>query len=301
MKLTSAHVAAIVAFSFWGLFPIYWKLFQTVSAWDLFGHRIIWSFLTLFGIMLFRKKLHLLKEIWASPRKRLFLTLSALLISSNWLLYIYAVNIGRVLEASLGYFLNPILNVFMGWLILKEKLRPTQWPSVILALIAIALLAFTTDLNHFPWIALILSLTFALYGLIRKLVHVGSLEGLMFETSVVIVPVLLYWHFIQPTNPATVLDLLPLGKNLLLTLAGVVTSLPLILFAFSAKRLPLQTLGMIQYLSPTLKFLCGLLVFKEALDLGKLQAFVIIWIALAWYTIESYYFRSRASRKIPSE
>lgn len=300
MKITRAHLAAMLAFSMWGLFPIYWKYFSEVSAWDLFGHRLLWSFITLFLIMFFRKKFYLLKEIWADPKKRLLLTMSSLLISSNWLLYIYAVNSGKILEASMGYFLNPLINVFMGWLIMKEKIRPTQWPAIILAMLAIVVLAITTDLNHFPWLALLLSLTFAFYGLIRKIVHVGSMEGLMFETSIVIVPVMAYW-FTMSTRPTTVLYELPLHKNLILTLSGVVTSLPLILFAYGAKRLPMQTLGMIQYLSPSFKFMCGLFIFHEVLNPDKLRAFCLIWLGLAWYTIESYRFASRGTSKVANE
>ncbi len=292
MNITSAHLAAMIAFSMWGLFPIYWKYFSEVQAWDLFGHRLFWSFFSLLLIMFFRKKLFLVKEIGRDPKKRLMLVISALLISSNWLLYIYAVNMGRILEASMGYFLNPLINVFMGWIILKEKIRLTQWPAIFLAMMAIVLLALSTDLDHFPWLAIILSVTFALYGLIRKLVHVGSMEGLLFETSVVIIPVLIYWQM-RPSGPMQILSDLPLHKNLLLPLSGVVTSLPLILFAYSAKRLSLQTLGMIQYLSPSFKFICGLFIFHEALSAEKLQAFCLIWIALGWYTIESYQFARR--------
>jgi chloramphenicol-sensitive protein RarD len=300
MKLTRAHLAAMLAFSMWGLFPIYWKFFDEVSSWDLFGHRLMWSFVTLMLIMIFRKKMYLIKEIWNDPKKRLLLVMSSLLISSNWLLYIYAVNTGKILEASMGYFLNPLLNVFMGWVILKEKIRPTQWPAIVLAMIAIVILALGTDLNHFPWLALILSITFALYGLMRKLVHVGSMEGLTFETMVVIVPVIAYWYT-QGTRPTTVLEILPLHKNLVLTLAGLVTSVPLILFAYAAKRLPLQTLGMIQYLSPSLKFMCGLFIFHEALNENKLRAFCIIWVALAWYTIESYHHARQRLPKVTNE
>lgn len=300
MKISRAHFAAIFAFSLWGFFPIYWKYFSDVPAWDLFGHRLIWSFVTLFFIMFFRKKLHLVREIWSDPKKRIMLVISAFLISSNWLLYIYAVNIGRILEASMGYFLNPLINVFMGWLILKEKIRPTQWPAIILALIAIILLGVTSDLNHFPWLALILSITFALYGLIRKLVHVGSMEGLLFETAVVIVPVLVYWQF-RSTGPLSVLGELPLHRIFILTLSGVVTSVPLILFAYSAKRLPLQTLGMIQYLSPSIKFICGLFIFHETLGQKRLQAFGLIWVALLWYTIESYRYARRGLVKVTNE
>jgi len=289
MIITSAHIAAIAAFSLWGLFPLYWKIFSDVGAWDLFGHRLLWSLITLVLILIYKKKTHTIKEIWAIPKTRYMLILSAFLISSNWLLYIYAVNIGKVLEASMGYFLNPLLNVFMGWLILKEQLRPTQWPAIILALIAIILLAFQTDMAHFPWIALVLSLTFGLYGLIRKVTHVGSMEGLTFETMVVTPVVLIYW-FTLPTTPITLFTKLEGWRMLVLSLSGLVTCIPLILFAFSTKRLKLQTLGMIQYLSPSLKFVCGWLVLHEPLSEAKLQTFILIWIALAWYTAESFIF-----------
>jgi chloramphenicol-sensitive protein RarD len=287
MNVSSAHLAAITAFSLWGLFPLYWKIFSEVSAWDLFGHRLIWSFLTLICIVFYQKKITPLVSIIKNRKTRKMLMLSAVLISSNWLLYIYAVSIDKVLEASLGYFLNPLINVFVGWLILKERIRPLQWPAIFLAVFAIILMAFQTDLSHFPWIALALSGTFALYGIIRKLTHVGSMEGLTFETCFIFVPVLIYWAF-QNTTPLTVLHQLPGWKLLLLALSGLITCIPLILFAFSARQLKLQTLGFIQYLSPSLKFVCGLVVLQEPLSAGKLQTFFLIWIALAWYTIESF-------------
>lgn len=287
MKITKAHFAAVLAFSMWGLFPLYWKIFKEIPAWDLFGHRLLWSFVCVLFILYWKNNLSALKVIWKTPKTRTMLIMSALLISSNWLLYIYAVNVGRILEASMGYFLNPLLNVFMGWLLLKEKIRATQWPAIILAMIAIVLLALQSDLNHFPWLALILSITFALYGLIRKLAHVGSLEGLAFETSILVVPVLAYW-FTQGSTPWTVAEVLPVWKLCVLSLAGIVTSLPLVLFAFAARNLTLSTLGFIQYLSPSLKFLCGWLIFHESLTTERLQAFLLIWVALAYYTIESF-------------
>ncbi len=289
MNISSAHVAAITAFSLWGVFPLYWKIFSEVGAWDLFGHRLIWSFLSLTLILAFQHKLSGVRAIWAQRKTRYLLMLSAVLISTNWLLYIYAVNTGKVLEASMGYFLNPLINVFVGWLFLKEKLRPTQWPAIALAMVAIVIMGLQTDLSHFPWIALTLSLTFAFYGMIRKVAHVGAMEGLAFETSVIIGPVLIYW-MVCPTTPLTVFHELPAWKLLTLSLSGLITSIPLILFAYSARRLKFQTLGFIQYLSPSLKFICGLLVLHEPLSSEKLQTFFLIWIALGWYTLESVVF-----------
>ena len=283
----NAQLAAILAFTMWGFFPIYWKLFPEVSSWDLFAHRLAWSFVSLILILLYRKELGKLKTIWQTPRVRWMLVLSAILISSNWLLYIYSVSTGKILEASMGYFLNPLLNVFMGWLLLKEQIRPLQWPAIILGALSIVLIGIETDLNHFPWLALALSLTFALYGLIRKVAHVGSLEGLAFETSLVFIPTLILWQY-QGTTPMTVTTLLPTWKLFALSLSGFITCLPLILFAYGARRLPLSSLGFVQYLSPSFKFLCGWLIFHEPLSSGRLQAFGLIWIALAWYSLESY-------------
>jgi chloramphenicol-sensitive protein RarD len=292
MNITSAHIAAITAFSLWGLFPLYWKIFSDVAAWDLFGHRLVWSFITVLLIIFYQKKFQSLKGIWKESRLRNMLMLSAVLISSNWLLYIYAVNIGKVLEASMGYFLNPLINVFAGWLILKEEIRPTQWPAIFLALLSIIIMGFQTTIAEFPWIAIVLSLTFALYGIIRKVTNVGSLEGLTFETSFIIAPVLVFWYF-QPTTPLTAFEQLPGRKLLLLSLSGLITCIPLVLFAFSARRLKLQTLGFIQYLSPSLKFVCGLLILHEPLSSEKLQSFFLIWIALIWYTTESFIFMKK--------
>lgn len=297
MNISSAHLAAITAFSMWGLFPLYWKIFNDVPAWDLFGHRLLWSLISVVLIIVYQKKTNAVKEIWKNKKVRNMLMLSAILISSNWLLYIYAVNIGKVLEASLGYFLNPLINVFVGWLILKEEIRKTQWPAILLALISIALLFLQSDFTNFPWIAITLSLTFAFYGIIRKVTHVGSLEGLTFETLFITPAVLVCWFFLD-TTPATVYRQLPFWQLLVLSLSGLVTCIPLVLFSFSARRLKLQTLGFIQYLSPSLKFLCGLFVLHEPLSTAKLQTFCLIWVALIWYTTESFIFMKR-KQKLP--
>ena len=298
MIFTSAHLAAISAFSLWGLFPLFWKIFPEVSAWDLFGHRLIWSFITVMMILIYQGKLKNLKSIWGQKKVRYMLMLSALFISSNWLIYIYAISVGKVLEASMGYFLNPLINVLFGWFILKENLRLTQWPAIVLAIFSIILMGIQTEVSHFPWMAIILSLTFAFYGIIRKTTHVGALEGLAFETSFIVGPVLIYWLF-QTSTPAYIYQVLPIWKLSLLSLSGLITCTPLILFAFSARRLKLQTIGFIQYLSPSLKFLCGLFILNETLTSEKLQAFILIWIALIWYSLESFIFLKKQKRVIP--
>jgi chloramphenicol-sensitive protein RarD len=294
--INSAHLAAIISFSMWGIFPLYWKWLNELEAFDLFGQRLIWSFLTLMGILLFQKKLKVMKGIWSSHRTRYLLILSSILISSNWLIYIYAVQTNKVIEASMGYFLNPLINVFMGWLILKEKIRSTQWPSIVLAGIAIVLIVLQSGFQTFPWIAISLSLTFAGYGLVRKVAHVGALEGLSFETFVILAPVLWYW-LQGDSGPITSLAPLPVYKIFGLMLSGFITCIPLMLFAFAARNLPLGTLGFIGYLSPSLKFLCGFVILQETLAPEKLQAFALIWIALAWYTIEAYANQRKIKKK----
>jgi chloramphenicol-sensitive protein RarD len=295
MNINSAHLAAILAFSMWGLFPIYWKFFPEIKAWDLFAHRLVWSFLTLILILFFKGKLSSLKSIWENKKTRYMLMISALLISTNWLLYIYAISINQILEASMGYFLNPLINVFLGWLILKEKVRKTQWPAILLGIGAIMMIGFQSGLSHFPWIALTLSLTFATYGLIRKLAHVGSLEGLAFETTFILIPTLIIWAF-RPEGPTEIFNILPSWKILILSLAGLITCAPLVLFAYGAKRLPFGTLGFFGYLSPILKFVCGWLIYNEELSPDRIQAFTLIWLALVWYSLESIYRQNFHSR-----
>lgn len=295
MNINSAHLAAILAFSMWGLFPIYWKFFPEIKAWDLFAHRLVWSFLTLILILFFKGKLSSLKSIWENKKTRYMLMISALLISTNWLLYIYAISINQILEASMGYFLNPLINVFLGWLILKEKVRKTQWPAILLGIGAIIMIGVQSGLSHFPWIALTLSLTFATYGLIRKLAHVGSLEGLAFETTFILIPTLIIWS-LRPEGPTEIFNILPSWKILILSLAGLITCAPLVLFAYGAKRLPFGTLGFFGYLSPILKFVCGWLIYNEELSPDRIQAFTLIWLALVWYSLESIYRQNFHSR-----
>lgn len=279
-----ALLAAILAFSAWGLFPLYWKLFPELSGESLFMQRLFWSLITLTLISAFTGRWQALLEIFKDKR-RWWLLLSAFLIASNWLIYVAAVTEGHILEASMGYFLNPLINVVVGWLFLKETLRRTQWPAVILAIVGVVWMGVTADFSAFPWIAVSLALTFALYGVIRKLTNVGPIVGLTYETAVVFLPFLLWWYL---RNGELINDLVKLSpsKFFLLSLSGTITCLPLILFAYASRRLPLQTLGFTQYLSPTLKFLCGWLVFNESLSAVRLQGFLFIWAGLAWYTAE---------------
>lgn len=294
-ELTRALLAGILAFVCWGLFPIYWKLFPELSGDRLFMHRLFWSLITLVIIIPLVKRTKSLLAILKDNR-RWWLLLSAVLISSNWLLYMIAVTSGHILEASMGYFLNPLLNILFGWLFLKERLRKSQVPAVLLAVLGVVWIGMTAGLDAFPWMALSLSLTWGSYGVIRKLTHVGPLEGLTYETAVVFLPFLIWY---SQLGGSVSQDVAALGalKTLGLMLSGVITCLPLVLFAYAARRLPLQTLGFIQYLSPTLKFVCGWAIFHEPMPASRWQGFIYIWIGLVWYTIEQVLHNRNQARK----
>lgn len=281
---TRALLAAILAFSFWGLFPIYWKLFPELPGEALFMHRLFWSVVSLLILLPILGKTPDFKAIFRDNR-RWWLLLSAILIASNWFIYVVAVTQGKILEASMGYFLNPLINIVVGRIFLKETLRKTQWPAVLLATVGVVWMGVTAGLDAFPWTALTLAGTFALYGLIRKLTHVGSIEGLTYETFIVFLPFLLWW-FLSGGNVVEDVQKLGTFKVFILSLSGVVTCLPLVLFAYASRRLKLQTLGFTQYLSPSFKFLCGWAVFHETLSNARLQGFIFIWAGLAWYTVE---------------
>ncbi len=281
---TKALLAAILAFSCWGLFPIYWKLFPELSGESLFMQRLFWSVVTLMIVIPLSGRTSGVKAI-LSDKRRWWLLLSAVLIASNWLIYVVAVTQGHIIEASMGYFLNPLLNVVIGWMFLKETLRATQWPAVAFAAIGVVWMGLAAGLAGFPWLALSLSITFAFYGVIRKLTHVGSLEGLAYETAVVFLPFLAWWLW-SGGSVADDFDRIGGVKLSILALSGVITCLPLVLFAYASRRLTLQSLGFTQYLSPSLKFLCGWAIFYEPMSAARWQGFMFIWAGLIWYTIE---------------
>lgn len=281
---TKALLAAILAFACWGLFPIYWKFFPELSGESLFMQRLFWSVVTLMILIPLSGKVRGVKAI-LSDKRRWWLLLSAILIASNWLIYVVAVTQGHILEASMGYFLNPLLNVVIGWLFLKETLRATQWPAVAFAVIGVVWMTVASGLAGFPWLALTLSITFAFYGVIRKLTQVGSLEGLAYETAVVFLPFLAWWLWIGGDIAGDYEKIGPV-KLAALALSGIITCLPLVLFAYASRRLTLQSLGFTQYISPSLKFLCGWALFNESMSAARWQGFIFIWAGLVWYTTE---------------
>ncbi len=276
---------AASAFVLWGLMPLYWHLLKAVPSLQIVAHRVLWCAVLVALWLLWSQGRGWFKAILAQPRLAAMLTLSGLCIGVNWGLYIWAVNAGHVVESSLGYFINPLLNVVIGTLFLRERLNPTQWVSV--AITAAGVLWLTFNYGSFPWIALALATSFGIYGLIRKLAAVDSVTGLGFENSVLLLPALGYLLWIEGSGQGGFFSDWGFGIDALLVFAGVLTALPLIAFSFAVRRVPLSTIGLMQYIAPTMQFLIGVLVFRESFDRDRAIGFIVIWIALAIFAVDS--------------
>jgi chloramphenicol-sensitive protein RarD len=274
---------AIGAYALWGLFPIYWKLLHRVPAPQLFSHRILWSFVWLAAVVLFTGQRNALHKA-AMQRRVLPIYLSAaLLIGVNWLVYLWAVNAGFIVETSLGYFINPLLSVLMGVVFLRERLRTWQWLPVVMATVGV--LYLTYEHGSPPWIALLLASTWALYGLLKKLAPLGSLHGLTLETGILVLPVFAYLTYSEASGQGAFLHNGFLSDALLVG-AGVVTTVPLFLFATAVQRIPLSLIGILQYIAPTTQFLLGVLVYKEPFSGAQSVGFGIVWTALLVFALE---------------
>lgn len=275
---------AAVSYLCWGLLPIYWKALQHVGPLELMAHRVIWALLLTLLLIIARGRLTLLREALQNRRTVLVFAASAILLATNWLVYIWGVQNGHVVETSLGYFINPLVNVLFGVLFLREKLRISQVVAILLA--AAGVLYLTFMYGKLPWIALTLAGSFGIYGLLRKTATLGSLEGLTLETLVMFVPAMGYLIFLESQGRAA-FGHSGMFTTVLLMLAGVFTSVPLVLFAAGARRINLTTLGILQYIAPTLQFLLGVFLYGETLTRERLIGFVLIWCALLIYTGES--------------
>jgi chloramphenicol-sensitive protein RarD len=274
---------ALGAYTIWGIFPIYWKALHQVSAIELIGHRIIWSFLTLFSVLTFSGQVGVFWNYLSHSQTRRYYLLAALLISVNWLVYVWGVNTGHIVETSLGYFINPLLSVFLGVVVLRERLRPLQWLPILLA--AAGVLYLTLVYGRVPWIALTLAFTFALYGLVKKLAPLNSLHGLSLETAILFLPALAYLLYEEIQGRATFLHT-DTRTTLLLLAAGLVTTVPLLMFASAARRIPLSAIGLMQYIAPSLQFLIGVLIYHEPFNRHHLLGFSLVWMALAIFAAE---------------
>ena len=282
----------IGAYVTWGLFPIYWKWLHHVPALQLIGHRILWSFLMLFVVILISRQWNTFRAAVLAPRVLRIYLVAAVLIGINWLVYVWAVNAGFIVETSLGYYINPLLNVLMGVLFLRERMRSLQW--VPLGLAAAGVLYLTFAYGSLPWIALTLAFSFGLYGLVKKTAPLGSLYGLTLETGLLFLPALLYLLYADATGQGAFLHT-GVISDVLLVGAGLMTTIPLLMFASAARRIPLSLVGILQYIAPTLQFLLGVLVYREPFTHAQFIGFGIVWIALILFGMEGY-FASRAQR-----
>lgn len=274
---------AIAAYTIWGLFPLYFKALQEFPPTEILLHRIVWSLVFLAGVLACRRQWSWIGSALRRPKVLAGFTASAILLSTNWFIYIWAVNHGRVVDGSLGYFINPLVNVLLGFLVLRERLRPGQWTAIGLA--ALGVVWLTWQSGHPPWIGLMLAATFGLYGLLRKTAALGPLEGLSLETMILF-----------PVAFGTLAMLTVSGNNAflqasqssqwLLAAAGPITAIPLLLFAAGARRIPLSLLGILQYIGPTLQLLLGVWLYNEPFGGARMIGFAMIWGALLLYSLE---------------
>jgi len=292
--MRSGILYAALAFLCWGLFPIYFHALDGVPPMQILAHRMLWSLGFLLIILVLRRQWKWLSVV-RQPRVFFSFVLSALLLSANWLVYIWSVTNHHVIEASLGYFINPLVNIMLGYLILKERLRTVQWVAIAIAALGVGWLTWQT--GTVPWIALFLAFSFGSYGLLRKTAALGALEGLSFETIVLFPLAAAYviWLTLEGQNVFINTD--SDTTRVLLVMAGPLTAIPLLLFASGARKIPLSILGLLQYLSPTLQFLLGVWLFKEAFTADRLVGFALIWSALILFAGEGLLRRPQATAK----
>jgi chloramphenicol-sensitive protein RarD len=277
----------------WGLLPVFWKALQGVPALEILAHRIVWSLLVVLLLLVYHRQWHWLGAVFQNKRIVLTFMTSALLLTLNWFIYIWAVNADYIVEASLGYFINPLVNVLLGVLFLKERLR--FWQGVAIAVALSGVVYLTVSYGTLPWIALTLAASFGGYGLLRKTASLNSLEGLTLETLLLFFPALAYLCCLTWLGTAR-FGHAGATTTMLLVLAGLATAVPLLLFAAGARRITLTSLGILQYIAPTLQFLLGVFVYNETLSLPRLIGFCLIWLALFLYSLEGLLQGNRASR-----
>jgi chloramphenicol-sensitive protein RarD len=290
--MRSGILSAALAFLCWGLFPIYFHAIGDVPPMQILAHRVLWSLAFLLVVLAFRRQWKWL-AIVRQPRVFWSFAASAVLLSANWLVYIWAVNNGHVIEASLGYFINPLVNIMFGYLLLKERMRPAQWGAIAIAALGVAWLTWQS--GSVPWIALVLAATFGAYGRLRKTAALGALEGLSFETMVLFPFAAAYVGWLSVTGENAFVNAPLDATRILLVMAGPITAIPLLLFATGARKIPLSILGLLQYLSPTIQFLLGVWLFHEAFSSDRLVGFLMIWAALALFAGEGL-LRSRLAK-----
>jgi len=286
---------AVAAYLLWGVFPVYFKALQGVPALEILGHRIVWSLAVCAALLLVLRRGQWLADLRRQPRVLAWFTASSALVALNWFVYIWAVNSGRVVDASLGYFINPLVNVLIGSVFLRERLRAAQWLAVAVA--AAGVLWLTWQAGAVPWIGLVLAVTWGAYGLLRKTAALGPIEGLTLETLLLAPIAATYLSWLVQAGHSEFAQGDPVTRLLLLA-AGPVTAAPLLLFAAGARRIQFSTLGLLQYLSPTLQLLLGVWLYGEPFA-ERAPGYVLIWIALAVFSVEgiAHGWRSRTAAR----
>ena len=289
-KFNKGLLFGISAYLIWGLLPLYWQLVEEAGAYEILAHRGIWSLLLCVVLLALRKQIKSAYVMVRSSRTLSLLFLASGLLTINWGVYIWSVTVNRVVEAALGYYITPLINVTFGVLLLREKLRPLQWTAVGFAAVGVAIL--TVGYGALPWIALVLSISWGSYSLIKKSLNLGALETLSVETFFAFLPNLIYLFIIEGNGSAVFGD--GLMMSILLFGAGAATVVPLLLFNGSTTRLPLSTVGLLQYITPTIMFFIGIFINNEDISTLKIAGFAFIWIALAFLSRDLY----RSSRTV---
>lgn len=291
-------IFALAAYTFWGVAPVYFKLVKQVPAFEILAHRIIWAFVLVLILIIAMHRMDRILPIVRSPKLILRLALATVLLGGNWFLFIWAINTDHLLDASLGYYINPLLNVAIGMAFFGEKMRRLQLVAIAMAVLGVAIQIIT--FGAVPWVALALASSFAIYGAIRKRLPVDSISGLWLETAL-LAPIMLGYLMFFANSSASDLTANSWHLNLLLVAAGLVTTVPLLCFTAAAQRIRYSTLGFFQYIAPSMMFLLAVLAYGEPLEESKLITFVIIWGALALYTVDSVLQRQRNKRAVVQE
>ncbi|MBL6276762.1 EamA family transporter RarD [Micromonospora fiedleri] len=294
--LRLGYLYGFAAYLMWGFFPLYFKLLRPAGPLEILAHRVVWSVAFVALLLLAMRNIGFLRALLRRPRTLAGIAVAAVLIGVNWFTYIYGVNSDRVVETALGYFINPLVVVLLGVVVLRERLRPAQWWALGIGTVAVAVL--TVDYGQLPYIALILALTFGGYSLVKKQLGLPAAEGLFVESAVLALPALGYLGWIATTGDIA-FGQVSTAHTLLLVLAGALTAIPLLLFAGAANRLPLSSLGMLQYVGPILQLGCGVLIFHEPMPPARLAGFALVWLALIIFTADGFRQARRTRRQRP--
>lgn len=295
MKNVNGIIASAGAFALWGVLPAYWKTLGQVPAYEILCHRMFWSLLVTLGLVQLTGGMKRFRAAMKVRRYLVTYTITGVLLAVNWLLYIWAVNAGYIVEASLGYFINPLINVLFGVIFFGEKMRPLQWLALVFAFLGV--LYLTIFYGEFPWIAVVLALCFAVYGLIHKKNDLGSLDALCLETGILFVPAAVVLFVLAVTGHAS-FGQIGVSYSLLLVGAGVVTTIPLLLFGYAAKRIPLSTLGLMQYIAPSINLIIGVYIYQEDFPLARLVGFAMVWCGLLLFMGEHLLQRYMKRKKV---